>query len=784
MPTKAELQQQLDEVTAERPGVSTYVAAPVMVVGALLMIAVLWLAAGQLGGISPDSSPFVLAVPAIVGGGVCALAAHRHLRCNPFGTGPREVGYALSGIGSLGAAGWLVWTGYVGPAATWLHLIIGAVTLTLAWWALMWWQSRDVAEPVPAVSTSGDAVTHELPWQRMFDRADGRVTVTGVEYHRAGARVTLEPATVVVDAETGERDDVDVTFDEVANSADKFELIAAREYRRLTNERMPINSIRPEIGRDAAEFVYHVTMRDVFTADTPFVPAPGPQDITLPKDLGEFEDASRIAIDLLSAHMKIVGMTGSGKSVLANNLIARITECSNAEAWVCATDKLIPLIFPWLRPWFEGKTTRPTLAYVAGKSPKRVLQMLADVYRLCCQRNDRLADESKMKATQRERAVFVFVEETSHAVEFDDTIETFDGQVVGITDLIAMIGRAGRSANVRLILLTQIALNSAFGDAAPEINRHLGIRFCLKTMESHDGYRTIPALKNVDTTQLRGHTLLCQPSVEIARAMPGKAAAIDGTAGVYDIAVRNSAYASDGVEPESPLSDQYVNRWDPRLLPELAAAVEANGLSWRVPNGKPRPAPKVGDTQPLPVTPAPKPSTPVAPQIGPLAIEPGPDDHIEITDEGEAVDTREAWTDADDDKVARLLAGDETPERRPFKLPDAASGIARLKAIASTIGTDGDRPDDAAVVAEPGPLPPLLGRVIAWLDEQDEPASFYLSATIADGIGYDPARLGRDLYRETKAQTRTAEVAEDPRRRRGYDVSTLREVATRFRFGL
>jgi DNA segregation ATPase FtsK/SpoIIIE-like protein len=89
--------------------------------------------------------------------------------------------------------------------------------------------------------------------------------------------------------------------------------------------------------------------------------------------------------------------------------------------------------------------------------------MLADAYKLCCERNARNTDESKHTPTTEEPAVFVFVEEMSHMMEFTDTIETHDGMECDASTLIMLIARAGRAACVRVILMSQTALNSSSG---------------------------------------------------------------------------------------------------------------------------------------------------------------------------------------------------------------------------------------------------------------------------------------------------------------------------------
>lgn len=743
MATRAELEAELAARDREPVLVSHAVAVPIMVTGGIFTIAVLYLAAQRVAGSSGTFSPAWLAIPAAVAWLIAHSEGSSYFAPTLYGYGPRGCARALAAIVGAAAASWLVWTGEVGPAVTWPYLVMGTLAISPLWWALLWYAERKLRDPAPVVTAPGSP-DPGMPWPQILERAtEGTTKLTEVTPHRAGVKLTIEPGRYV-DEDGVERDE-DVTFDDFARCADRFATLASATYRRRTGERMPLNCARPEPGRDDAEFTLHVTMRNVFGEHTVFVPADGPQTIATPKDLGEYEDATRIMVTLLSGHAKIVGHTGSGKSVEANNWIARVTECTDALVWVCATDKLVPLIFPWLRSWFEGRSVRPALDYVAGQSIDNMLGMLADAYRLCCERNARLTDESQHTPTPEEPAVFVFVEELSHSVEFDATIETHDNMECDVSTLIMLIARAGRSAAVRLVLMSQTALNSSSGDCAAEIIRNLQIRVCLRTMESHDGTRTIPALNNVDTTQIPIYTKIVQPSIEQPRAMPGKAPELDGTKTIDAIAVRNAGWRPAGVEAESRLGERYADRWNPERLLELARAVAKHGLTWRVPSEHAGPAWNIID---------------------------GGDSHQEG---GPAVDANEynVMIDTEDVEEERFVGG--------FRFPNGDRELARLKELAAEISAKYPKEPGE----EPMPVPPPLDAVIDWIDEQDDPADFYLTEALARGIGHpDPIGFSRELFAVVGVRSRNARASEDSRKRKGHDVATLREAAARHRFGM
>jgi hypothetical protein len=756
MPTKAELETQLHRRERDPVYVSPAVAMPVMVTGGLLMIAVLYVAAQRSGG---TFSPWIMAVPGVVGWVIAHFEARSYFTPRVYGNGPADVGCLLAAVCGAGAVVWEVWTARVGPGVTWPWLLLGAGIVTAMWWGLLWWAGRREhgPEPTPVVVPT----SHEMPWEKLLGRADGRVTLTDVRYHRAGATLVCEPAQTV--NASGVTEDEDVTFGEFAMSADRFATLAAAEYRRRTRikkrhdptctdpDKMPTNCARPEPGSDDAEFLLHVTTRDVFTEHTVFQPSPGPRSIYQPIDLGEYEDATRILIEVAHKHGKLVGHSGAGKSVEANCWIARITEAMDALVWVCGTDKLIPLIWPWLRSWFAGQSVAPVLDYVAGHNITRVLELLADAYKLVCERNARLTDESRLGCSSREPAVFVFIEEMSHAVEFADTIETHDGMTCDVSTLVMLIARAGRSAGVQVVIMSQSALHGAAGDCASEIVRNIQIRVCLRTMEAHDGYRTIPALSNVDTTVIPLYTKIVQPAIETTRAMPGKAPELDGTKTIDPVAVRNATYRPRyGVEPESRLSEIYYDRWNPARHPELVRAVEKHTLQWRIPDYAP----------------------PVKPD------DPTMDNHGKTGGSGNTV-----WTTKDDAALTALLDDAEPRIVGGFPFPNGDKQLARMYQLAAEI--DADSPDYGE---DPQPLPDPLDRIMAWFDQQEEDgllAEFYLTDSIAAGIGHpDPKRLGTEINAVTGVRSRTAARDEDARRRKGWDTRALCEAATRLRFGM
>lgn len=702
--------------------------------------------------------------------------ARTHWGDGQFGVGHERAAVWFARCCALVAGVWLTWSGWATPGRALPLLLLAAGPLWL-WFVILSVRAPKAAQRQQERYEEGRQIVQERGWRQVLDRAGcDDVVLTEVREHRAGVVLTVEP-------------DPDARktpgYDEFAGRAKAIATQAAMHYRQTQGTRLPRNAVRPEPGRDDAEFLLHVTTKDVFVESTTYVPDYVPGSITNALDLGEYEDAARLLIELAS-HMKIVGATGSGKSNLANNIIGRITGCADALVWVAATDKLVPLVWPWVRSWFEGTAERPVLDWVAGQTADSVLRLLRGAYRLACERNARLDDQAKMRASSREPVVYVMIEEVSHAIEFTDLIETHDGQDVTVGDLIKMIAQAGRSANVRLVMLSQYGINAALGERAPEIIRNIPMRICLRTMEGHDGSRTLPGLPaTVNTATLTDFTMYVQPNAEFPRAFPAKAPYFEGSDLIDEVAQRHAGWRPDGVEEETAveLGADYANRWDPARVPELAMAVARRDWVWPTLRGG-------VDTLDPPDDPDGDPEDDGS-QPGPG----GPHDG------GDTVDTT-AWTDEDDAAFRGLLGHGEPPrssepEReddgatKPGKafdlghLPDALAKMNRLademeQRAAGAPGAPGEEQDGPYG----RPLPDPLDRVIGWLDGIEvHPDAEYRTESIALAIEWDgnAAALGRALSRYG-LRTKNLAREYDPQQRKGYRVRDLREAATRWRF--
>jgi hypothetical protein len=341
--------------------------------------------------------------------------------------------------------------------------------------------------------------------------------------------------------------------------------------------------VRAEATECANLFLLHVNTTNVFARSIPYPLDRPVGTIRHPIRPGLYEDGEDIQLRLLGVHGVMVGATGSGKSVFTNNVIAEVTHCCDALLWICASDKLLPLIYPWLQPWFTGVTDRPVLDWVAGEDPSRVLEQLAALYQLVKLRNKKLGPMSKFEPTPTDPAIDCILEEASDLLLDNSTltIRTFDGKQMTGSQLVNAITRAGRSAGVSLLMLTQYGLMDALGTQGNMAKRNITLRVTGKTYTDYDGTATLVGMDRVRTTKLRDHTLLIQPSSELPRVIPAKAYELDGVDQIAPVAARNTATV-----PRLPaglaaqLGAAYAGRWLPERLPELAELVRAQGLQW------------------------------------------------------------------------------------------------------------------------------------------------------------------------------------------------------------
>jgi hypothetical protein len=507
------------------------------------------------------------------------LAARRRYSPIEYGSDQRTQAVWLTVLTGVATTAWLVYAAEVRPTNLIALgvLILGALVLGGAYAHIRTRapiRKMEVQRQRAEIQDQREEVVQEKildKWEEILAAA-GCVGVRVIEKipTKAGFTLKIEDSPVKAVKFEGLR----AALGDIASHASAY---LAKEGIRLST-----GQVRAEETDVAHEFLLHVSTNNVF-AEAIKYPLDRPVGtIRHPIRPGLYEDGQDLTLSMFGTHSVMVGATGSGKTVFSNDVIAETTRCCDALLWIAASDKLIPLIYPWLYPWFAGITTRPVIDWVAGEDPTRVLEMLAAAYKITKLRNKRLGPISVFEPSAADPAIVCVLEEASDLLIDNSTvtITTFDGKVMTGSQLVNAIVRAARSAGVSLYLVTQYGLMDALGAHGSMAKRNITQRVAGKTYSSHDGQATLVGM-NVDTTKLRNHTLLVQPSAEVPRVIPAKAYELDGVDQIAPVAARNTATMPRlAAWLQAQLGGTYAGRWRPERLPELNEVIRAQGLSW------------------------------------------------------------------------------------------------------------------------------------------------------------------------------------------------------------
>lgn len=682
----------------------------------------------------------LLALVAPVG---IALSVTRSRRTYPELTYGTEVapGMAwLGGAASVIAAGWLIYAALTSPWQALPALALAAVFFG-GFYAVLRHGAPKAAAEVAEVREEQRIEAVRTTWQTLLEKSGLDLKVIHTEATRAGYVLGVEP----VDG------DKPVNFATLQMKLSDLTTLASAA---LAREGIAVRagSIRAEETEAAHVHLIHVCTAQILRESIDFEPFEGaPGTIADPLDFGLFEDGQPLTVtfggEQGGINGKIVGATGSGKSRVLNSMIGRVGECGDALVGVIASSKLVPAVYPWLKPWIEGKTDKPAIDFVAGQDPDQVLLMLAAIYLVVRERNAALSNESTHTPSPEAPAVVLFIEESGDMPGHKRKATTHDGREVTFSELVDMLCREDRSAQVSAELFNQMDLFGAFGEFGSEIARNTPFRICLRTMTSSDGPSVLPGLTGMgtDTTKLLNKSMLVQPSIEEPRIMPAKAynLGLPGGNSIEPIAIRNAAWRPD-LEPElvEQLGDIWTGRWDAARLPELAAAAARDGLVW------------------------------------PVGVVEDPLDRVADGAEDDIDRELRKWLDTADGPITKDDAMTTPPETTPTPeggWPDVDSDMAELKRIAE---------QPKLVLPEP------LASIISLLTEPQAKThihkDFISTRQLAvllqrvpadasdDELTEAAAKLGRELSKlddELRTEQRKA--------LRGYDVNLLRRVAMR-----
>lgn len=236
------------------------------------------------------------------------------------------------------------------------------------------------------------------------------------------------------------------------------------------------------------------------------VPWPGTTTttITAPVDLGVFEDASPVLVDLLRKHVLLGGATGAGKSGLLNVILADLTACPDVLVWGVDLKNGMELQ-PWA-PCLDRIATTPTQADT----------LLTDAVRVLEDRAEQLAAAGdRVWEPTRDRPALVIVID-----EYAELAETARDALAAADS----IARRGRAPAVTLIVATQRPTQQAMGSGA--VRSQMEVRICLRVKERRDvdlvlGQGSLAARWNAHTLDAPGKFYVSAPGHDTPRRARG-----------------------------------------------------------------------------------------------------------------------------------------------------------------------------------------------------------------------------------------------------------------------
>jgi len=552
-------------------------------------VAIMWLCA--LGGLPhwTHLPPWAMAPVGLAGTISAVMSAKRHYDTYTYGDDQHQHAVRLTWAAGLMATAWLVFAGYTKPAG-FIPVSLTALGLLIIGGVAFGSFYAHIRTKAPKAKAEVEQRRTEIIEQQAEVQAEKlAATLTekfGPVLWRAGLtgasvrdyKDTRAGFTLLVEDDETKPFEIDGVRSVLGKLASGFARMYEPEGVQIAG-----HQVRVEETGSAHLFDLLVSTKNALRESIPYPMDKPVMSIKQPVEIGVYEDFQPIALSLLGVHGLGIGATGSGKTVVENNIAAGVLRCCDAELWIGGVKKLNPLVYPWLKPWFTGQTDRPALGYVAGTDPYEVLKMLADLYKFATLRNDDLGEESNFVPTPEDPAVFCLLEEASALLveQADVKIKVFDSpKPMNGSALVAAITRMSRSAGVSLFMVTQEGLMEALGVYGSNAKRNITLRIVLKTTTDYDGQESLVGLSHVRSTRLTDKTMLVQPSVEMPRAIPGKAYVLDGADLIYQVAYRNTAHRRGLPEKLTSQLDYYADRWSRERLPGLVRIVEKNGFTW------------------------------------------------------------------------------------------------------------------------------------------------------------------------------------------------------------
>jgi hypothetical protein len=517
-----------------------------------------------------------LAVPVLLAVAVAAPAARAHMRSELDVTediATRAFWYAL--VATLAGGSWLLYAlintspDSVFPAG--LGWLVCATIAVGPWYGLLRRKKRVIVAQRVEERRVQRAIQYQSDWTSIMAAAGfPGMTVHDKLGTRSGYVLTME---FPPNAKNG--------FDQVKAAQKSIAICAGH---RLAHQGLTIrmNAIRVEEPEDGdVRFVrIHVTTNDPLV-DTMSIPDIGVEaTIADGIEVGIYEDGSPIILPMVGFHTEVIGMTGSGKSALANSIFAAISRCPDALIWVAATAKLFPLVGPWCEPWWENpdQVEGPIFDKIGGQDHDLAMAVLVAAYQVADERSRIKRKGDKLTPSRENPLIVVALEESMSLLSNPRKVMTHTGRAMSASQICQQITQLGRSELVHLLRFDQFGLMDSAGEDGNKIRRNTRNRICLKTMYPYDG-RAVLGDGTPDTTKLKNNTLLCTLDGEDARPVAGKSyfgpadpdeAAELGIPSIRDIAVAHDQFRGELTgRPAKKLGALYADRWKAHRIPQL-----------------------------------------------------------------------------------------------------------------------------------------------------------------------------------------------------------------------
>jgi len=312
-----------------------------------------------------------------------------------------------------------------------------------------------------------------------------------------------------------------VTVRKVAEAADTLES-------QLDTRRGAIR-VEPDPNR-ASRATLRVIEHDPHAQPIPWPRPPDRRSIKTPIELGLFEDAQPVRVELAGRHVLIGGATGAGKSGLLNVILAALTGCPDVRLWGIDLKGGMEL-----RPW-AGRLHQ--LAVTGEQATTLLGAAVAELDHRAAQLAER--GLRAWHPSPAEPALVIVVDEYA---ELPDPARP----------LADSIARRGRAVAITLLVATQRPTQQAMGHGA--VRSQMDVRICLRVREQRDADLILG--QGMVTAGWRAHQLDAEGKFLIAskhHSSPRRARAYLLTdRQVAEIATRHARHtATDHVTPDMP----------------------------------------------------------------------------------------------------------------------------------------------------------------------------------------------------------------------------------------